>query len=410
MSYKLSRDLFDSMCKHVVFDEKLCRTIELNRVAFTVKNNDHIHFLGGNLTGTYKFVFSTNDRMRWFDEVIQMDEQSLRDEIIHLPNIDKNHKVSSDTFNLSCVWVIHRLQKANLPQRLKEQAMRSTALMMIYRMFTSRYGRHFKYLTDRATALATYNALSNKFYIKRFGNWNGVFNEYAEVLVGPNSLHKRTIVNMDNDIKVVYMLNDTQNRQRAMLKTIYGVFLHVHDKGIKVYSNSATVEYEGESMFRDKKEGVTKYTTYLKETLISEESFIKPELTAIIEDAMPTVSPRMLRDTLTWISENVRLDRSNKISEALDKVVEHAYEVVYDDRLFVSGKVDLNALLLRLRGIYTASRNTEPKVLFIRKELETIAKKAIKTSNKAALASVRTGVALYVVLRVFTMTYYTRRG
>jgi hypothetical protein len=49
-------------------------------------------------------------------------------------------------------------------------------------------------------------------------------------------------------------------------------------------------------------------------------------------------------------------------------------------------------------------------VLSIRKELETIAKKAIKTSNKAALASVRTGVVLYVVLRVFTMTYYTRRG
>ena len=411
MSVKLSRDLFDKECAHVQIDERLCKAIEMMQIGFITKNQDHINFFGGNLLGLHRIRFTEHDRMHWFDEIIQMDEQTLRDGIIDLPHIDHTRKVSSDTFNLSCVWLIHKIQQAPLiSAAMKERAMQAVALMLLYRFFTSRYVRHFKYLTDQPTALATYNALSNKYDIKRLGSWQAVLQDRAVQLTKKGGLHWTTITDLADDKRVVYLLNDTQNRIRAMLKGIYSVFVDVHSKGIKVYSNAASVVYDGEAMFKDRKEGVTRYTRYMDEVMISKESFLKPELQRLVEDLMPTMSPRMLQEVLDWMAVNYSLDRQKKIHKVMEAILTHAYNQIIQDRMLVSEKVDITSLLVKIRGLYMASRNQEPKLVFIRKELEALSKKVLRTSNQAALSAVRTGIVLYVVLRAFTMNYYTSRS
>lgn len=411
MRYKLSRDLFDDQCKHVVFNEALCKQIEAQQVAFVCKNKEHIEFFGGNLVGTQRVRFTDTDRIKWFENIIQMDEQTLKDYINDLPDIQKKHKVSSDTFNLSCTWVLHRITKAykmrDISQASYKKAMVSTAMMLLYRFFTSRLSRHFKYLTDAATAQATYNRLSSKFDIKKVGSWQAYFVSRAENMIGEIGLHRHVFDKMDSDISVVYFLNDTQNRIRAMLKSIYGEFLYVHNNGIKVYSTSATAEFDGESMFKDKTETLTQYSRYLREIIPDKNAFIKIELVNIITDVMPTMSPRMLTDTLEWVTTNFKYDTNGVLDKTIENILVHAFEIILSDKGLVAKNVDITKLLIVLRGIYTSARNTEKILLNNRADIEKLVKKVLKTNNKSALAAVRTGFMLYVVLRAFTMRYYS---
>lgn len=409
--YKLSRELFDGQCSHVTVNESLCKTIEMQQVGFVCKNKDHIDFFGGNLLGVQRVRFTDTDRIKWFEDVIQMDEQTLKDFINRLPDIDKTHKVSSDTFNLSCVWMMHKVyiagSKRAISPALAEKTLVCIGLMLLYRFFTSRLSRHFKYLTDEPTALATYNRLTNKFDIKRLGSWQAVFHDRATNLTGATGLHHKVLEKMDNDKQVVYLLNDTQNRIRAMLKKIYGEFLDVHSQGIKVYSTSANVEYDGEVMFKDKSETLTQYGRYLNEVATDRNAFIKIELINIIADALPTMSPRMLTEVLEWVAANFKLDRTGALDKLIDNILLHAFEVILDDKSLATKHVDITKLVITLRGIYMSSRNTEKILLQNRKETEKLVKKVIKTSNQSAIASVRTGFMLYLVMRAFTMRYYT---
>lgn len=410
MQFKLSRDLFNDYCSHVNFDTNLVRQLEMFQIGFMTKNEDHINFFGGNLLGLHRVRFSNQDKMRWFDEVLRMDPQTLQDEIKHLPHIDIQHKVSSDVFNLSCIWLIYKINNSvSLNQAQKDKGMLTVGIILFYRFFTSRYCRHFPYLTDKATALATLNALSNRFDIKRLGSWQAVITKMAETMIKRGSSHWPVFEKMEDDLKVVRVLNDMSSRNRAMLKGIYAVFKDVHAKGIKVYSTSANVVLDGEDMLRDKKEGVTKYTRYLSEIIVSEESFIKQELENVVQELMPTMSPRMLHEVLQWFVGNQK-PGDNLINKLLDTIIKHAYDLVSTDRSLMRDGFDLMAVLFKLRGIYTSSKAKDPKLLMCRKELDKIGKKVLRTSNNAAISSARTGIMLYVVLRTFTMNYYTSRA
>lgn len=411
MSFKLVKEVFDHYCSHVQFDDRLCKSLELIQLNYITRNEEHIAFFGGNLLGLQRIRFTESDRMNWFQQVLQMDEYTLHEELIKLPAINPKHKVSSDTFNLSCVWLIHRIYQAPLiSSKMKDKAMQCVALMLLYRFFTSRYVRHFKYLTDRPTATATLNALSNKFEIKKLGSWQAVLQDKAQKLTSANSLHKQAIKSMDDNRKVVYMLNDTQNRIRAMLKGIYSVFVKVHADGIKVYSNASSVVLDGENMFRDKTEGVTRYTRYIQECFSSEETFIKPELVAVVEDANPIMNPRMFKDCLKWWVDNYKPGRASGLTGVTEDIIRFSYEMILEEKLMRQDSIDITSLIIKLRGQLTASKTSKPEIIELRSQIEKIAKKVLKTTNFSAIAGVRTGLVIYIAIRAFTMNYYTSRA
>jgi hypothetical protein len=64
-------------------------------------------------------------------------------------------------------------------------------------------------------------------------------------------------------------------------------------------------------------------------------------------------------------------------------------------------------MLVRLRGAYTSSRSSDPYLLEMRSLTEEVIRPAVKTKTQAVVASVRTAVLLYIVLRAYTKRHYT---
>ena len=64
-------------------------------------------------------------------------------------------------------------------------------------------------------------------------------------------------------------------------------------------------------------------------------------------------------------------------------------------------------LIDKLRGAYMSSRSTDVKLLEVRVLVEKIVREATGSLNEAGISSVRTAWMLYIVIRAYSMRFYT---
>lgn len=401
------KGVFEAECSGLEIGLALAKRLHQYQVGFVNKNEDHIKFFGGNLTGVQIVRFTDDDRNRWFDEIMEVDEVPLRERLIALPTVNKEFHVSSDTMNLSCVWLLHALATTSaLTDQQKHQAMLDVTLVLQYKYLTSRLYRHFRYPADEATAEATYAQLTNKYALKEHGSWQALLTARAEEIISTSSIHHATIQVMDKDKDVVYMLNDTQGRIRDTLKNIYDVFLRVHQQGIRVLSVSSVIEHDGVEILKDKSKTLLAYGRYIGSIITDKPSFMREELMQILERVMHTMPPRLFRESLSWMSDNYRQPGAKEIEEVLSETLVHSFDYLAQNRTLVKSQNDLPGLLSKLRGVYMSSRSTDPALFSLREKTEKIVKMATGNKNASLIASVRTGVLLYIVLRTYTMRHY----
>ena len=403
-------ECFQRECKTLEIDVAFCRRLHAYQVGFVNKNTEHIEFFGGHLTGVHTVKFMPADHDRWFNDVMKIDDGPLEDALRKLDVIDPEHKiVASDTFNLSCAYLAWAIFNAkSLNDEVRHQAMIDVFSVLQYKFFTSRLHQHFRYPADKEVAEAAYTQLTARFAIKRLGKWSAVFLNRSEDIIGKSSIHYRTVTKMDNDDRVIYMLNDVQGRIRDMLKNIYHVFKQVNSQGKRIVSVSSVVEHDGQEILKDRAKVVPQYIHYIKTVVADKDSFIREELVMVIEKIMQTMPTRLFRETLEYISNNYQQHGAKNLEKVIDGTLVHAFDYLRNHRDSLSHKGDLPTLIITMRGVYTSSRTSDPILLDLRKETEEIAKNATGSRNPSTLAAVRTGVLLYLVLRTFTMGHYSQ--
>lgn len=403
------KDVFKEHCKGLEVNDKLVKAIKRYDSDFINKNQDHITFFGGNLLGVQKVRFVHSDRERWFYEILGCDESQLQADLLELDTVYEDRAVTSDAMNLSCVYLAHLVANSTtISKEAKHETMVYIFSIMLYKFLTSRLSRLFKYTANEATAEATYSLLSKKYDIKQLGNWLAVIRHMSNAVVVQDSIHYQTILRMNDDPKVSYVVSDIQTRIRNMLKGIYGVHLSAHEQGLKIGTTSSIIEHDGEAMLKDKTKSPLVYIRYISEVITDKESFMREELLVIIEKLMHTMSPRLFRDTLDWMSKNYRQRQAEAIDSVISETIIHSLNYFNHNRNLVRHTTDLPELLSRLRGVYMSSRSTDPVLLHLRDTLGALITTATGNKNETAISSARTGVMLYIVLRTMTMRYYTQ--
>lgn len=402
------KSIFEDECGKLVLDSKFVKRLHAYQVGFAHKNEEHVRFFGGNLLGVEVVRFTSNDRDQWFHEILQAHEYELERRLIALPGVNEDWIVSSDTMNLSIAWLSHVLYHApKLSDKEKHQAMVDIFLILQYKYLTSLLYRYFKFPCDKAVAEATYSQLSYKFDIKKYGNWQALFNARAEEIISDKGIWKDVIRELDNDVRIGKMLADIQGRIRDMMKNIYGVLDRVRKQGVRISSTSSIIEHDGEQVLKDKSKNLLAYVRYLNSIVSDKNSFIRPELETIVAKAMPTMPESLLNTSLVWMSNNYRQPSAAVIEDLLTETLIHSFDYLESDRAAIKNTTDLPGLLSRLRGVYMSSRSTDPTLMDLRKKAESVVHQATGNKNTAVISAVRTGILLYIVLRSFTMKHYS---
>ena len=396
---------FDRYCKDLKVDNKLSQAIKGYDATFVTKNSDHISFFGTGLLGVYPIKWLDADRDRWFDDVLVADDIGLSEDIYNLPSVDRNHKVASDVTNLSFVYLLHRLTNSELTESMIKDSSLSVVRILHYKFISSILSAYFKYVADEAIAKEAYSSLSQKFDIKRLGTWGALINARAESLISKDSIHVRrgTFDKMNDDEDVQYVLTDTQSRIRELIKVYTGVFHAIRSEDGRVISTSNVLHVEDGMVIRDVKRAYNQYHTYLKRIIVDDTDFIRSDLVRVIEDAIPSLDPKVFSLCLQYLCSNYNDKRKKYVAEFVDDSMMYAFDFMFQRRMKTS---DLAAVLTRLRSMYTGSRINDSDILKLRAVGDKIVKEASHRKSTVPTAPERTGMLLYIVLRALTMNHW----
>lgn len=408
LTYGAISAVFDRVCGHVKFDAKLAHRVITYQVGFVNKNEDHVAFFGGVLTGVHVVRMTSTDMGTFFGDVLQINEIELEDELHALSAIVADRKVSGDVFNHACLWAAHKFITSDLPKEIAMRAAQAAALVLQYRYLTSLLSWYFKFPADPGTAEAAYARLTKKSAIKQFGSWHALLEDRVKDFFPPDGLHSKTMLEYNDDGAIIYALNDSQNRIRSMVKHHMTELIAAKNAGAKVRSTSSTVELDGEGFWKDHTNNLSSYTQYIFRMIPDEHTFIKEEIIGILSEAVHTAPPSQVREALKWVSANYKTSRGKMIDEFIQDLMIHSFNYLSENSTVARDSSDLASLILRLKGVYMGSKSTDPQLLRIRSAADEITRKALTTKNDSVIAAVRTTMMIYIVVRAVTKSHYSK--
>lgn len=408
------REVFDEQFKNVKFDRQLCQRIIKFSNNFMTRNDDHANFFGGVTMGVHPIRFLEGDRDRWYDEVLDVDETLLATAFKRVTSVNHTFNVMGDVFNYTPVYTVHyltyRIQNATaIPQSLRREACIHAFMVLHYRYLTSLLIPRFRYPADPEIAQATYMRLSGRFDIRRYGSWRKLLLARSEDLVSANSIYHNALRDFGPDGMVIRIVTDTQGRIRELVKKIYQEYINTKESGQRVRSVSSTmVSTDGEVILRDRHSQYASYVRYIREVAGNESSFIRDELVDVISSAMKTMPPELLVDALKYLSTHHGDKRKQYLDDLLQETLIYVFNYLQSNRILLSRGGDLPNLIAKLRNLLMASRSTDSTVMKLRNDSEKLVKASIRSRNSSIIASVRTGVLLYIAIRALTKNYYTQ--
>jgi hypothetical protein len=402
-------DIFTEHCGDLKIDKDFVKSVIAMERRFVNKNHDHVEFFGGALTGVQTVRFLPEDYSVLYDDVLHIDADLVQEQIYALPDINKDFAISSDVFGIASVWVMHAILTSRyLSAELKYEGMLRMAMYQNCRYLTSILYNFFKFPANPATAQATYAAMSYRFGLKEAGSWGKFLQKRSNDVIDKESIHHHTITKCGPDYDIVTMLNDVQGRIKSVMINIYSLFIDIHNRGVRIGSSSDLIEIDGEVILKDRIDALASYTRYIKDIVTDKHSFIKQDLFDIVIDVMPTASPHQFTEFLQWFSTNYMHYKTGALAKVLDDVMTHAFDYLSENRGLLRNHDDITGMLVKMRGTYTSSRQSSPRLMDIKRDVESLISYATKVKNESALASLRTAFCLYVLLRALTKRYYSQ--
>lgn len=395
------KDVFDGLVDDLVINDRWANNLRRYVYGFATRDNSHTEFFGSPFLGTHRVLFKTSDRVTFFRDIIDVDEVKLRDELIKTKWINKDYKVSSEAFNLSIVYLMHRVQISDLSKDKKKECLINLVMLFHYRIMTSIMNHYFGYLVKESLAKTTYNELSLKFDIKRYGSWNALFEARAEYIINKSTgIHYDTFTNMNNDKGIVYMINDMESRLKAVVNDYTAVLYKTKDQVDLVETESSLTMLDGELNVRDVQKQVNRYKNYISNVINEGTSFYKRELVTYAAKAIPRTDEDKLELIVREFPAQYSHAKGDKYREFVDDITSHLFEYMTNNKIRSN---DLKTLLFKLRNAYTASKSTNALLHKLRKEGDEIIKVMTGIKTEIKVTSLRTSFMLYIVLRTLIM-------
>jgi hypothetical protein len=403
------KEVFDPIFAKVKFNRSLSHQQYLFHTSFMNKNEEHLLFLSGKLTGVHFIRFTPKEFDIFYNDMLDIDVGVIKAAVSTVEAIDPRWVVASDSFNLVCMYMVHRwLTTPALDNKAREQAAISAALIFFYRSAAAMLNEWFRYPVDVALAEATYANLSNRYLIRKLESWQEVLMYRAVELVKGDSVHRRTFETFNDDYAVVQLVNDARGRMADIIKNIYAEMMRTHQRGERLQtSKDTTLNMDGAEILKDKVHGLTDYTQYVLGIMHDEASFIKSELIDIVSKIMSTMQVRGFKTSLEWMSEYCGHQQYGVIEEFIKLVLIHSYHYFLTHDSAVMNSRDISGLLGRLKNIYVSSRSSDADLMKLRELGSEIVGHATGKTNEQTMAAIRTGLMLYIVVRAYTKHHYS---
>jgi hypothetical protein len=380
------------------------------------KNPDHINFYGGNLLGVHRILFLPEDANIWFSEVLELDSSEvsqLQDDIndleipeMHDPTISKdvprlkelNCRVSSNSVNLSFLWVIHEaLVTTDLPENLKMELALTSLKMLHYKYISYLHTQRFPHLANIDISLALYESLDQKSQLKRFGTWKNLVDEICTRFLLDDSAHRKKFIVFNPDYDVIKLNNDIYTRISSIMNVLTTKFYQIKELNARITSTDKFMQVDGVAVLKSHTNDYYYIRNAIKDIVPDKNSFIREDILSVVYDVIQNASPIQVTNTLTFLSNNyTAMTKHINVSELVDEILLFTFEILRQEKIPLTHIPDIG---IKMRGVLRSSRILNPEFKKIKEQLGLIIETCNPKINEVNLGSVRIAVTMYIVLR-----------
>lgn len=396
------------------------KTVARNVLLFELRD-DHPDALNTSLLGVHNIHFLPKDQQTLF-EIFGVDKMDVDEIVKNCDSIDEDFKVSSDSYNLFSIWLLHKaMMSPDLNGKEKEEFMVNICKMLLYKFFSSLIGHNFPYGADESVMTYTINELSGKFDIKQPGTttWKLMIEARAKDIIGKNSIHANTIKTFETDAKVVYVITDAQTRLRLKLRLIIQAYYSNKEQKNRIDNYKLVNEVDGEKLISNLNATFDTMIINISAKVLNVNRFINYENIKFLCKYNNTLREDYLKDVLMKFSmlatiQNNKRQQDDVIMKKgskdevefyvgyrilLTKIIQYTYAAILQDR---SVKIKQKLSILdKINDLYRSSRMSDPNLLMVKDSVDRFVRVHSGIKREATITSLKIGMILYIIMMTF---------
>ena len=397
--------VFKKYTSHLKIDKNFYLNIKKFRIRWMNKNSDHIEFLSGNLIGVHPIRFTKDDEDEFFDDLLIIDQGSLKKDLHHLHDIHKERNVTSNVFYITITWLMHEVLYSKFDKESKNRILMELYLVFAYKVFSSLTAWFFKFNLDKDVAAAVYERLSNRYLVKSQGSWQAVFEYRAQDVQLDKGLHIKKLKHF-SALECTKIISDLQGRLRSIMKEQYAIVMDVIENNDKRVSTSLSgTDMEGNEVIVEKENLNADYYKYMRHIVFKKEDFIKNDIIEICEELFSNLKPKEFRQTLEYISD-LAVDKPELVNDILDTSLKGSIEYLYVTKMYPPYDRRIVSVINLLRGFWSSSKVKDKHVKEIKETLKHIARDATGKNTRWVLITISLVIPIYIFIRAIVKDKY----
>lgn len=360
----LVTDFFDLQFKHLKFDAKLASEIYKYQIYLTTKNEDHMLFFGGGLTGCYSLATSVNDVNYLFKDILDSDYLEINRSLEEIDDIKLEFSVGSDLFNLTIMYLLHKFINSPLDQKKKDRVLFDLILILQYKLTTGVIKKYFKYQTDVKTATATFDALSNQFILKKLGTWQNYFNYKARHAIDEGKVIL-VAKKFDDITAIMIKINDFYNGINDMVKNIYNIFIGIANRKEKLATRKDTYESENGEQVADLNNKVIDFQEKAISAFKDLDRITSRHEYKLVLDVNKSIEVRFMSKLLIHVSNDLLTQRvEDFIRNTVIIITEY-----FKEHRYLNSNIDASGFITDLKFSLLKTRNKEDPLEKLKEEI-----------------------------------------
>ncbi len=377
----------------------------------------HAEGLNSPLLGVEKIHFLTKDRAALFD-LFDIEESEFTKLVHSADSVDPTRKVSSDAYNNLTVWIAHLVGQSKLSRSQKEDFQVLLFKMMNYKFFTSFVNFSFRYAADPEVMAFTIDNLSAKFEIRspETPTWRLVIEARAKDVIGPRSIHAKTLKTYSTDDAVLYVITDNQTRIKQRLIGITRAY-HVNKKANNRIATHAIVdEFDGEKVIKNIVASFDQMINGISADAINLTKFLNYDSIDLVIALNKALRKDMFRGLLSKFSDRASTQYRMKDQDKVEGTGSHRLIVGY--RALISAiiqttyraaildpetKMDSRLSILdKTRNMFRSSRVSDENVQVIKQSVSVLVDELSNSRRDSTNASLKIAFITYIILLSFS--------
>lgn len=381
------------------------------RTEFQNRNTDHISFFSSAFFGVYIPKWTTEDNDWWFVKLLGIDEEYIEECLRYIPGINTDFKNSSNPLSITMLYLAHLAQThPSINDKKRDEYKVAILECLNFRYVSSSMNYYFsRGPTTLPIAEAVFNRLTKRFTLKEVGSWKKLievrsYNQAVGETTRDTVYSRQDVFIHYEDDMVVRKINAVRDTMNGTIQELNAVFREVLEENTKI-AQTNSLGRDGEGLYlKDIVKNENVYQRYQEQIRMDKTTYLKREVIEIVESSLPTISTKTFEGCLAWMIS----PEAKKFIKVVDEL--HREILVYAIALLKSENIplsDIGGIAERLRKNMVAGRAVDNRL----QKCKVLADKLVigydKRKKGKNITSERTGIMLYIVLRVFLKDYYS---